>query len=307
MFRVLLIALSLSGVCHADLIELGVHGTVTRLSEKVGPQASWQQVDKLNAHPLRYPYADVNVGDQLSLTYYFYSDARHAFGGAPVFAPGERDLSLTWYNSDSVVIDMHDEQYTIWGAQLMLWMPYDSPTWVRPWFQASELVGNNAWIEKMHIWFDGYTDRIQHPYELTSDIQADWFVDPWMLMHVDGVRSMRSSVDEITWAEYPMGDSNLDGVFNQLDIVQVLQAGKYSHFTDRDKPATWAEGDWNGYWEFGHNDIIDVLQANTYRAGPLAAKTVPEPRTAVLAAFAVLLCVCSLRGPRGRTCPRGRS
>ena len=41
------------------------------------------------------------------------------------------------------------------------------------------------------------------------------------------------------------GDANQDGDFDRYDIVQVLQAGKYL----TDEPATWGDGDWNGWLE----------------------------------------------------------
>ena len=40
----------------------------------------------------------------------------------------------------------------------------------------------------------------------------------------------------------PVGDVNEDGVFNSLDLVQLLQAGKYG----TGQPATYAQGDFDG-------------------------------------------------------------
>jgi hypothetical protein len=62
------------------------------------------------------------------------------------------------------------------------------------------------------------------------------------------------------------GDANSDGVFNQLDVVKVLQAGKYL----TGQQATFAEGDWNGDGVFNQRDIVAALQAGSYR--PLAAQ-----------------------------------
>jgi hypothetical protein len=56
------------------------------------------------------------------------------------------------------------------------------------------------------------------------------------------------------------GDSNRDGLFNQLDLVQVLQAGRY----DTGQFATWQQGDWNGDGVFNNYDIVAALQAGTY-------------------------------------------
>ncbi len=63
------------------------------------------------------------------------------------------------------------------------------------------------------------------------------------------------------------GDSNWDGLFNQLDIVEVLQAGKYL----TEEPATFEEGDWNGDQVFNQLDLIAALQTGAYLHRPVAA------------------------------------
>ena len=62
---------------------------------------------------------------------------------------------------------------------------------------------------------------------------------------------------------YGPGDANMDGEFNQLDIVQVLQAAKYL----TGSPATFEEGDWTGDGVFDQLDIVEALKAGTYLAG----------------------------------------
>lgn len=57
-----------------------------------------------------------------------------------------------------------------------------------------------------------------------------------------------------------LGDANGDGWFDQLDLVQVLQADKYATA----EPAVWEEGDWNGDEVFDQFDLIDALKAGTY-------------------------------------------
>ena len=52
------------------------------------------------------------------------------------------------------------------------------------------------------------------------------------------------------------GDANGDGQMDPLDIVQVLQAGKYL----ADEAATWGEGDWTGDGRFDPRDIVWALQ-----------------------------------------------
>jgi hypothetical protein len=56
------------------------------------------------------------------------------------------------------------------------------------------------------------------------------------------------------------GDANRDGAFNQLDIVQVLQAGKYQ----TGQPAAWSEGDFNGDSLCDQLDIVAALQSGKY-------------------------------------------
>ncbi len=56
------------------------------------------------------------------------------------------------------------------------------------------------------------------------------------------------------------GDANRDGVFNQLDIVQVLQSAKYQ----TGQPATFAEGDFNRDGVFDQLDIVEALQTGKW-------------------------------------------
>ena len=57
-----------------------------------------------------------------------------------------------------------------------------------------------------------------------------------------------------------VGDSNGDGVFNQLDVNHVLQSGKYLS----GEAATFEEGDWNGDGYFDQRDIIKAWQEGQY-------------------------------------------
>ena len=56
------------------------------------------------------------------------------------------------------------------------------------------------------------------------------------------------------------GDANKDGRFDSLDLVAVLQAGKYG----TGQPATWEEGDWNGDGVFDQLDIVAALQSGAF-------------------------------------------
>lgn len=63
------------------------------------------------------------------------------------------------------------------------------------------------------------------------------------------------------------GDSDRNGVFDQRDLVRVLQSGKYL----TGEPAGWEDGDWNQDGRFDRDDIVDALQYGGYlqRASPL--------------------------------------
>jgi hypothetical protein len=75
------------------------------------------------------------------------------------------------------------------------------------------------------------------------------------------------------------GDANQDLTFDQLDIVQVLAAGKYL----TNEPATWGEGDWNGGpggvpgeppvgdGRFNQLDMVAALQGGAFLTGSYGA------------------------------------
>jgi hypothetical protein len=65
-------------------------------------------------------------------------------------------------------------------------------------------------------------------------------------------------------AEFPIGDSTLDRVFNSSDLVLVFQAGKYENAIVGD--ANWADGDWNGDGDFTTSDLVLAFQQGNYLA-----------------------------------------
>ena len=58
-----------------------------------------------------------------------------------------------------------------------------------------------------------------------------------------------------------VGDSNLDGVFDSSDLVQIFQRDKYE---DTDETASWSDGDWNCDGRFDTNDLIFAFQQGKY-------------------------------------------
>ena len=86
-------------------------------------------------------------------------------------------------------------------------------------------------------------------------------------------------VDLVYIHELKPGDANRDFSFDQLDVVQVLQAGNYL----TGQPATWGEGDWNGGpggypgepppgdGIFDQLDIVAAQHTGTHLTGAYAA------------------------------------
>jgi hypothetical protein len=94
----------------------------------------------------------------------------------------------------------------------------------------------------------------------------------------------------------------LDGEFNGLDLVQLLQTGEYEDSVIGN--SIWSTGDWNADGEFDRADLVLALQDGGYGQGPRAAMApVPEPATVILA-FVGILCVMATRHYAGRSWPR---
>ncbi len=86
------------------------------------------------------------------------------------------------------------------------------------------------------------------------DLNGDGIVDRW---------DRNVLVEELmqTW----MGDVNLDGGFNTMDLVQMFQAGEYDDGIPGN--STWAEGDVNGDGDFDSGDLVASLHTG-YECGP---------------------------------------
>lgn len=95
------------------------------------------------------------------------------------------------------------------------------------------------------------------------------------------------------------GDADQDSDFDQLDLVQIQQAGKYM----TGQLATWGEGDWNGAPSgspgypplgdgvFNQLDVVAAQQAAKYMTGSYAAHApvaVPEPGSLLLLAIGLV-------------------
>ena len=65
---------------------------------------------------------------------------------------------------------------------------------------------------------------------------------------------------QLTWANGP-GDVNFDGIFDQFDLLDVHDSGKFM----TGLAATWSEGDWNEDGVFDQRDLMLVLDLGHYR------------------------------------------
>ena len=78
------------------------------------------------------------------------------------------------------------------------------------------------------------------------DLDDDGMVDRQDVQHL--VRRILGS---------SFGDTNLDGIFDSADLVQVMTAGEYNDTIVGN--STWSEGDWNGDGEFDSGDLLLAL------------------------------------------------
>ncbi len=64
------------------------------------------------------------------------------------------------------------------------------------------------------------------------------------------------------------GDSDLDGVFDSSDFVQVFRRGEYEDEVSNN--SGWEDGDWNGDGDFDSSDIVMAFQTGLYEVLPQA-------------------------------------
>ena len=92
-----------------------------------------------------------------------------------------------------------------------------------------------------------------------------------------------------TWS----GDANLDGLFDDDDLVDVFQFGQYEDLFALN--SQWSSGDWTGDGEFDSADLVAAFQDGGYLVGPrVPPPAIPEPHGLLLGCLAL----CSLHDER---------
>jgi hypothetical protein len=97
-------------------------------------------------------------------------------------------------------------------------------------------------------------------------------LEPRMMLAGDAMTLAESSAASLNSEDgthaYLNGGANYAGTFDQLDIRNVLQSGKYL----TGEPADWSEGDWNGDGQFNQKDIVFALQSGDFLHRSFAAQ-----------------------------------
>ena len=107
---------------------------------------------------------------------------------------------------------------------------------------------------------DGVADSLDVDL-ITEEIRAERFSQE-LDLNSDGQldeQDRQVLLDDLL--EVPLGDVNLDGVFDSSDLVLVFQAGLYD---DDEVTASWVSGDWNGDGRFDSSDIVFAFQQGRY-------------------------------------------
>ncbi len=97
-----------------------------------------------------------------------------------------------------------------------------------------------------------------HPneYDLTKDGLVDLADrDAWLT--TAGAKNLASQ------QAYPLGDSNLDGVFDSRDLIAIFQLGEYEDSTSAN--SVWSDGDWTCDGDFTTADLVAAFQEGSYQ------------------------------------------
>ena len=173
--------------------------------------------------------------------------------------------------------------------------------------EATFLDGGDGFIEGRDANDEAYLrDEFSKTLRVTkSDYNSDGMVDVRDLNELqdaikDGMNdpkfdfngdSVVDTIDLLAYVHDPhelntwIGDSNLDGEFDSIDIVEVFVAGEYEDGLVMN--SLWQTGDWNADREFDSSDFVLAMADGGYEVGPRPAGMVPEPSTSVLGMLAL--------------------
>ncbi len=126
------------------------------------------------------------------------------------------------------------------------------------WEAAQETADSRIW-GGIHYRFDNVAG--QQAGTSVADYVFDNFFQP-LDQHDDPVLNPDSPTlpGNLAPCVAQFGDANADGVFENDDLVQILQSAKYR----TGQPATFAEGNWNDDDVFDQKDIVAALQFGDY-------------------------------------------
>ena len=79
------------------------------------------------------------------------------------------------------------------------------------------------------------------------------------------------------------GDTNLDGVFDTVDLVSAFQLGEFEDALSLN--STWDEGDWDGDGDFTTRDLVFAFQQGFFQDAPNAVPQLALPTDAIELTF----------------------
>jgi len=252
-----------------------------------------------------------STGEQASVTIHFFDDAGEEWecstgsncrivelladaegyteGGIEMYSRGPAVLRLqvndaSWLGLDWPFSDdfIHAQSAIVWGSFNCLYLvaEVDGKTQFRS-VGFMVMTGSEEWIQSIDFidipTINGSTWERQRRLEdgsLETQTRYNRINLPVGMMIIDQFQVIH---DEL------IGDSNVDGVFDQKDLVQVATAGRYMTGT----PAAWSQGDWDADGYFDQFDMVSALGTGKYRNNS-AAMAVPEPATGYHAAACAL-------------------
>ena len=109
---------------------------------------------------------------------------------------------------------------------------------------------------------------------LCAEIRAGGLDDSFDLNNDGSVNQADVDFMVVTILDSLFGDSDLNGVFDSSDFVQVFTRGQYED--DVDSNSGWADGDWNCDGDFTSSDLVVAFQRGGYTGAVPRAASVAD-------------------------------